>query len=187
VDVANPCVFVRASDLGLEGDELPAELADTPGLLDRFERIRGTVCERLGIVDDATAAREETPTTPFIAVVSPPRSYDCSVDRTVSASEIDVTARIITTGTPHHAYAMTGAMCLAAASRFPGTIPNQVVRRSGERVTIGHPKGTIEVGVDVDIGDGTPVVESVSVGRTVRPLLSGEAYYRYVDGLERLR
>lgn len=189
VDVANPCVFVRASDMGLEGDELPVEMASTPGLLDRFERIRSEVCEQIGLVDDAADAPDETPTTPFIATVAPPLNYDCSVDRSIAASEIDTTGRIITTGTPHHAYAMTGAMSLAAASQLPGTIPSEVVRSPllGERVTIGHPKGTIDVGVDADLDGETPTVESVTVSRTVRPLFTGEVYYRYVDELERLR
>ena len=189
VDVANPCVFVRAADLGLDGDELPAELSGTPGLLDRLERIRGTVCARLGLVDRAAAAADESPTTPFIAMVAPPRSYERSDGGTVAADDVDVTARIVTTGTPHHAYAMTGAMCLAAAARLPGTIPNEVVRRPvpEDRVTIGHPKGTIAVGVDATLDGDEPVVESVTVSRTARPILTGEVYYRYVNGLERLR
>jgi 2-methylaconitate cis-trans-isomerase PrpF len=182
IDVTNPCVFVRAADLGLSGTELPATMGEDTALLDRLERIRGTVCERLGLVDDAARAADESPTTPFIAVVSGPQSYDCSVDKHVTAEEIDITARIVTTGTPHHAYAMTGAMCLAAASQVPGTIPNEVVRGETDRVTIGHPKGTITVGVTAD-EDG---VESVTVGRTAREILRGTALYRYVDGLERL-
>lgn len=189
LDVTNPCVFVRASDLGIEGNELPDELSGTPGLLDRFERIRGAVCERLDMVESASDARNETPTTPFIAAVAPPLSYDCSVKKSIDASEVDVTARIITTGTPHHAYAMTGAMCLAAASKLPGTIPNEVARRptSDGRVTIGHPKGIIDVGVTANVAGETPTVESVTVSRTARPVMDGEVYYRYVDGLERLR
>jgi 2-methylaconitate cis-trans-isomerase PrpF len=189
VDAANPCVFVRASELGLDGTELPDELSATPGLLDRLERIRGTVCARLGMVDRPADAADETPTTPFIAMVAPPLNYECSVDRSVEADAIDVTARIVTTGTPHHAYAMTGAMCLGAATRIPGTIPNEVVRTPvpGDRVTIGHPKGTIDVGVEARLDRDHPTIESVTVSRTARPVMAGEVYYRYVDGLERLR
>lgn len=182
LDVTNPCVFVRADAVGLSGTELPQEISETPGLLDTLELIRGAVCERLGLVEDATAAQMERPTIPFIAVVSKPQSYNCSVDKSVAAEDIDVTARIITTQTPHHAYAMTGAMCLAAASQLPGTVPNQVARRETDRVTIGHPKGTISVGVSTSDDQ----VESVTVSRTAREIMHGTLFYRYVDGLEEL-
>lgn len=198
-DVGNPCVFLRAADLNLDGTELPAELSETPGLLDEIERIRGAVCERIGLVDDASRSRDESPAVPQIAVVSEPRSYDSSVGTRVSADEIDITARVVTSGTPHHAYAVTGAMCLAATASLPGTVPNEVVRRGADgSVVIGHPKGTIEIGVEVaedetrrarneDAGDGAaPRIEAVTVGRTARPLFAGEAQYRYVGDLSRL-
>jgi 2-methylaconitate cis-trans-isomerase PrpF len=151
VDVGNPCVFVRAADLGLSGTELPGELTETEGLLDRTERIRGAVCQRLGLAERAETAGTESPAVPQFAVVSPSQSYDCSVDKRVEADDIDVTGRIVTSGTSHHAYAVTGAMCLPAATRLPGTVPNGV-RRDGvdESVTIGHPKGTIRIGVDIE-------------------------------------
>ncbi|WP_435075524.1 2-methylaconitate cis-trans isomerase PrpF family protein [Halorubrum sp. HHNYT27] len=197
-DVGNPCVFLRASDLELDGTELPAELTETPGLLDELERIRGVVCERIGLLDDASRSRSESPAVPQIAVVSEPQSYDTSVGTHVSAAEIDITARIVTSGTPHHAYAVTGALCLAATASLPGTVPNEVVRRGTDgSVTIGHPKGTIEIGVEVgeeetrDTRDGDddgpdPTIEAVTVGRTARPLFTGEAQYRYVGELSHL-
>jgi 2-methylaconitate cis-trans-isomerase PrpF len=182
LDVTNPCVFVRADAVGLSGTELPKEITETPGLLNTLELIRGAVCERLGLVEEAADAQMERPTIPFIAVVSEPQSYDCSVDKSVAAEDVDVTARIVTTQTPHHAYAMTGAMCLAAASQLPGTVPNQVVREETNRVTIGHPKGMISVGVSAT----DERVESVTVSRTAREIMQGTLFYRYVDGLEAL-
>jgi 2-methylaconitate cis-trans-isomerase PrpF len=182
LDVTNPCVFVRADAVGLSGTELPQELSETSGLLDRLELIRGAVCERLGLVEDAADAQMERPTIPFIAVVSEPQSYDCSADKFVAGEDIDVMARIITTQTPHHAYAMTGAMCLAAASQLTETVPNQVVREETDRVTIGHPKGKISVGVSA----ADDRVESVTVNRTAREIMRGTLLYRYVNGLEEL-
>lgn len=186
VDVTNPCVYVRAADLGLDGTELPDALSATTGLLDRLEAIRGAVCEQIGRVEHAADAATESPTVPFVAAVAPPQGYACSNGGSVAADEIDITARIVTTQTPHHAYAMTGAMCLAAAARLPGTIPNEVVRpaESNAPVRIGHPKGRIAV--DVTTGDDRSV-ESVTVGRTFRPIMDGSVYYRYVDELAALR
>jgi 2-methylaconitate cis-trans-isomerase PrpF len=80
---------------------------------------------------------------------------------------------------------MTGAMCLGDAARLPGTIPNEVASGDGSRVTIGHPKGTISVEATVDAA--VPSVESVTVGRTMRPLVDGTFSYRYEDQLADLR
>lgn len=182
IDVTNPCVFVRAGDLGMDGTELPTDISEDPELLETLEMIRGTVAERLGIVDDAKTADQERPTTPFIAMVTEPKSYETSVNTEVVAADIDITGRIVTTQTPHHAYAMTGAMSLAAATQLPGTVPNAVAKTETSEVTIGHPKGTLTVAVDVQ---GTNV-ESVTVGRTVREIMRGTALYRYIDGLEKL-
>ncbi|MFB6160189.1 MAG: 2-methylaconitate cis-trans isomerase PrpF family protein [Haloferacaceae archaeon] len=183
VEVTNPNVFVRAADLGLSGTELPAAIEADDDLMARIERIRGHAARRLGLVDDPAAAARVTPEVPFLQIVSEPQSYDCSIDDRVEASEVDVTGRIMSNQHPHHAYAMTGAMCLGAAARLPGTIPNEILGPGTGEVRIGHPKGRVAVGVDVE-GD---TVNSVTMRRTARPLFHGDVYYRYVGELESLR
>jgi len=178
IDVANPNVFVRASDLGLSGIELPEALASNQALVQRVERIRAHGCVAMGLVDDPATATEERPGIPQIALVSTPQAYETSVGGTVEADSTDITARIFTTGTPHHAYAMTGAMCLGAAARLPGTIPNECAE-NGDTVTIGHPKGRITVGVEVEDSR----VSSVTVARTARPLMDGRVYFRPIGKL----
>lgn len=188
VDVTNVVAYVRAADLGLSGTELPNDIRSHPDLLDRMERIRGAVCVELGLVDEPEAAEYEYPIFPHIAFVSEPQSYECSVDKTVRADEIDITARVISMQDPHHAYAMTSALCLGATAKIPGTVPNEVVRDpNADRITIGHPKGTMTVGATVETDGNQPVVDRVTVGRTVRPIMHGSVYYRYIDGLESLR
>lgn len=181
VDVANLNVFVKARDLGLTGTELPEELDDSE-LLERIELIRGAACEYLGLVDDRRDAVTERAAIPQIALVSEPQPSDTATDDHDEGT--DVTSRLVTTQTPHHSYAMTGAMCLAASTRLEGTIPNQLSAgdTSGD-VTIGHPQGRITVGVETAMVDGERSVESVSVGRTARLLVDGEMYYRHVGPL----
>lgn len=41
MDAANPLVFVKASDLGLTGKELPSELDNDPEKLELLEKVRG--------------------------------------------------------------------------------------------------------------------------------------------------
>jgi len=183
VDATNVTVFLRAADLGLAGTESPTTLAERDGLLDRLERIRGAACVKLGLVDDPADAVDERPTMPFIAVVAPPTGYATTVGSTVEADDVDVVARMVSTGHPHHAYATTGAMCLAAATRVPGTVTEAVARGSGEAVRIGHPKGTIRIGVETGAaaGDGARPIDAVSIDRTARLLMSGTAFARDLD------
>lgn len=184
VDATNVTVFLRAEDVGLDGTEAPTTLAERDGILERLERIRGAACVELGLVDDPADAADERPTMPFVAVVAPPKGYVTTGGSTVDADDVDVVARMVSTGHPHHAYATTGAMCLAAATRVPGTLTEAVARRSEATVRIGHPKGTIPIGVETRKprdGTGSGPVESVSIDRTARLLMSGTAFARDLD------
>lgn len=180
VDAANPVAFVRAADLGLSGTELPDALREDTALVDTVECIRGVVCHRLGLVDDPADARSERPGIPQVALVSEPQSSERSTGGQVAADEVDVTARAFTNGKPHHAYPVTGAMCLAATVHLPGTIPAEVadVTPGQDAVVIGHPKGRIEVGTDVTVDGDTPEVRGLTVGRTARVLVEGRVFYR---------
>lgn len=179
VDATNLVLYIRASDLGMTGTELPDEIEARPNLLETFRGARETVRDVLGLED----AKKSNPS---IGIVSEPQSYECSVDRSVDAADIDVTTRWISLQ-PHHAVGMTGAMCIGAASRVPGTLPNQYARQRGDSLTLGHPKGTVTVDVDVTVSDGEATVESITNRRTARPLVHGRVYHRHLDELEQLR
>ena len=92
--------------------------------------------------------------------------------------EADIEARAVSMQRIHHAFPMTGALCLAAAVRIEGTIANQVACRrtgagaTGETIRLRHPKGIVELRADVDGRE----VRSVGVTRTARRLLRGEAF-----------
>ncbi|NGM71316.1 protein FldA [Natronolimnobius sp. AArcel1] len=182
VDATNVTVFLRADALNCTGTELPAELNATEGLLTELEQIRGAACVELGLVDNAADAIDQRPTMPFVALITKPQAYETTVGSSVARDEIDVTARMVSTQQPHHAYATTGAMCLAAATRIHGTIPAEAARGTGDAVRIGHPKGTMTIGVDAD--SVTEQIRHVSIGRTARQLMSGKAFYRDLDRLK---
>jgi 2-methylaconitate cis-trans-isomerase PrpF len=82
-------------------------------------------------------------------------------------------------GRVHHACPMTVLMCAAAAALVLGTVPHAaaLVRDGlpqGEAtVAVAHPKGIATA--TVRLGDGA-TVDSVSITRTARRLLTGEAY-----------
>ena len=163
VDVTHPYAFVCAGTLDLAiRDAAPHDLNRDLALLEQLELIRGACAVALGRVDDPRQAAEQSAIVPRLVLVDEP----------VNASH-DVTAVGVSMGRVHHALPMTGALCLAAAVRLPGTVPAAVARNVvGETVRIRHPKGVVEVLADVDPSADSPV-RSVGVIRTARRLMSG--------------
>lgn len=106
-------MFVRADALGLDGTESPMAIEDGEELLEQLKQIRAAACLDLdldlGLVDEKERASIECPTMPFIAIVSSPQAYATTVDGNVDPEDIDTTARMVSTGWPHYAYATTGS------------------------------------------------------------------------------
>ncbi|MCX4094645.1 PrpF domain-containing protein [Nocardia sp. alder85J] len=201
VDVTTAYVFARAADFGVVPHaRTVAEWNADRALCDRLEQARGEAARLLGVVENASDARELSPVIPRIVLVAP------------GTEETGVEVVAVSMGAIHRAVPMTAALCLAAAVRLPGTLPHEYAcgtaasgrdpagsagvtadsgrdpaesdcgavefaRETGEPLRIGHPLGTVDVlaTVGADAG-GAPVVESVGVVRTARRLMSGTAY-----------
>ncbi|MGI6423656.1 MAG: PrpF domain-containing protein [Tepidanaerobacteraceae bacterium] len=65
VDAANPLVFIRAEELGLTGTETADEIETDKALMEKIERIRGAVAEKIGMVESWDQAAKKTPYIPF--------------------------------------------------------------------------------------------------------------------------
>lgn len=179
VDAGTLGVAMRAEDLGLTGTELPATLEGRTDVLATIEDLRGQIREAL----DLTEARRSNPSA---AIVSAPQSYETSDGGRVDADDIDLTVRYVSLQ-PHHAASLTGSMTLTTSAMLPGTVPNGVADLRGQStVTLGHPKGTLAIDVEVTDGD-EPQVERVTYRRTICPVFRGEVYYRYLGPLTALR
>ncbi|MBI3966161.1 MAG: 3-methylitaconate isomerase, partial [Chloroflexi bacterium] len=178
VDVANPSVFVRASDFGLAGTELPAQITGDAALLDRLQAIRGQAAVRLGFVDDWREARLKSPSVPFVILVSPPADYVAADGREVRAGDVDLVGRPISAaGFAHKSFQGTGSVCTAVAALIPGTIVAEAARlRNPGRVVLGHGLGTLELAAAVEPhGDAYRVTRAALV-RTARRLFDGAVY-----------
>ena len=181
VDAANPAVYVPASVLGATATETPAEIESNLELMRKLEAIRRAASVRMGIAPDlATAANISGP---GIAFVAPPVAMSTLSGRKLAAEDMDIAVRVISNGQPHRATPLTGALCLATATRIAGTIPHEVARRavmSDAPIRIGHPSGLIVVDAKVDGASGStgPHVAYAAVYRTARRLFEGRVLYR---------
>ncbi|MGZ3619613.1 MAG: PrpF domain-containing protein [Candidatus Binataceae bacterium] len=193
VDAANPCVFVAADALGASGVEMPDELEANGALLRRLEAIRIAASLRMGIAKTAEAAAR-IPSIPKVAMVAPAREARTLADERLAAADADITVRMISIGQPHRAVPLTGAMCLAVASRIEGTVVNRIARPSAsptDPVRIAQPSGLTVVGAVVRRSrDGEHrewLAESATVYRTARRLMEGWVYVRASMVPENLR
>jgi 2-methylaconitate cis-trans-isomerase PrpF len=188
VDAANPLVFVLAGDIGMTGRETPSDIEAWPGLLGLLEKIRGEAAKTLGFIKMAEDSSWKSPTVPKMTIVASPSGYKnadaAASGLCVEAGRIDLLGRMMSMQRPHPTYALTGAMCTAAAAVIPGTVVYEVRRRDADpgRLRIGHPGGIMEAGVDYREGPGGPVILRTYGFRTARLLMKGTAYYE--DGKE---
>jgi 2-methylaconitate isomerase len=176
VDAANPCVFVRAADLGLAGTEMPEALDGRPDLLDRLEAIRRAASVAMGIAPSLEAAAA-IGSVPKVAFVAPPQDAPTLSGAPLAAADLDVTVRMISIGQPHRAVPLTGGMCLAVAARIDGTLVAEACAgREREIVRIAQPSGVTEIGAVVVRGTDGWRAESAVVYRTARRLMDGFVY-----------
>lgn len=179
VDATNTLVFVNAADLGLRGDELPEEIDKNPRLLELIENIRGMAAVKLGLCSDYQESEWETPGIPKMTIVSESCDYQTIHGKRINKAEIDITARMMSMQKTHPSYAMTGAMCTAAAAVIPGTIVYDLTQSNfnPQCIRIGHPGGILEGGVNYEIdGNGSVFVKDTFGYRTANLLMEGFAY-----------
>lgn len=176
-DVVNPCVFVSAADLGLQGTELNSELADRTDILQELESIRLKMAVAAGMAQNEQEA-EQTPSIPKIAMVTEPQDYVTSAGKLIKASEVDIVARMVSMGRFHRTFAGSCLYNLAATCLLSGTIPNRFsAHKYGGKeamIRIGHPEGIVEVraGLTEDRKD----IAFVGLDRTARRIMKGEIF-----------
>lgn len=180
-DVANPCVFVEAGAVGLEGSELPDHFASDTALIDLLREVRGKAAEKLGFCEDWRDVDRQSPALPLMIMVAEPKSY-CTLRRhAIEPEAIDLRARMVWYNRCHESLAGTGSMCTAAASRIPGSIVNRIIATSAaqsDHLRIGHPLGVMKVNVSARRANMAGGVEFDALGfsRTARRLMDGFVY-----------
>lgn len=157
VDVSNPGVFVRVTDLGVPAAEdlTPQVIEGNAPLKARLEEIRRAGASAMGLDPDVESV-------PKIVLL-----FDSPSPGT------DIRCLAMSMGQAHKAVPLTLALCLGAASQLSGTIPWQAVGSRKAIVTVGHPSGKVDIGTTFEGSE----IRSADLRRTARVLMKGRVFY----------
>ena len=161
VDSGTLYAFVRAGDLGLAGDEAPAELDANQDFRRLMERVREEVMGRI----NAHLGTQHPPKRLKLAVVAAPRA---------ASPDAAIVARIINPARVHKAYAVSGGICLASAATVPGSLVHEIVAAGSSPWTVGitHPSGSLAV----TLRRSADRITACEVDRTARLIMQGLAH-----------
>jgi len=176
VDAGNPAAFVRADEIGLRGDELPAEIDSNPDALAILEEIRAKVSAILGFCATWRDAYQRYRSIPKIAFVAAPAEYRGLQGGVIAAESMDLRARVLSMGRLHKAYAVTAGIPTAVACRLPGSVVHGLTRPGCSTVRIGHPSGVLSLDVCLSQNAAGLELKEVVVGRTARRLMEGHVF-----------
>lgn len=184
VDAANPFVFVKAKDLGLKGSELPDEISKYPDMVAKMLEIREAAAVLMGFAKTTEEARSTVKAVPKFCAVASPQDYVSVEGAAVTEKESDIIVRMLSMGRPLPSMAITGAICVAVASKITGSAVQELLTETAngkDSVNIGHPGGILPAKVQVEKTDGKFHAISGTVYRTARRMMSGTVYIPEVD------
>lgn len=176
VQTGIPTVFLRAEDLGYTGTELQQDINNDANALEKLEKIRAYAALQMGLISNISeaATRQHTPKIAFVAHA---QDYTSSSGQAVLAKETDLLVRALSMGKLHHAMMGTAAIAIAVTANIPGTLLYQLRRSTqGQKVTFGHPSGTLTVGADVIEQDGIWRMHKAIMSRSARVLMKGTVF-----------
>jgi 4-oxalomesaconate tautomerase len=158
IDNGMPCVVMRASDMGITGQESPEELDNNAPLRAKLEAIR-LKCGPLMNLGDVSEK-----TVPKITMVSEPRAGGAIATRTFIPHRC------------HKTIGVLGAVSVATACLIDGT-PASKLAETGQgpvrTLSVEHPDGEMTVVAKLDQAGK---VTSAAILRTARKLMDGEVY-----------
>lgn len=162
VDNGMPVVVARAADLGLTGDEDPADLAADTTLTDRIQALRTEAGALMGLGDVTGTSVPKT------TLVAAPAAGGAIRTRTFIPLR------------PHPSIGVLGAISVVTATLLDGAVGHELLRLPGDGGPLGveHPSGALQVDVVLDTSTSRPRVRRSTVIRTARPLFDGTAYPR---------
>ena len=174
IDAGAPACFVDASELGTSGMESPAELRLR---LKELVELRSTASAAMGL---SSPDEVPSPAVPKIGTVASPQDYVSASGQRISASDYDISVRMVSMFDPHPAIGITSAVALARAAFVDGTLISTLIDRrtltsrndDGEvAIRIGTPAGVISC--RVQLGESGEVVR-LGVRRVARRIANAD-------------
>ncbi|WP_419947067.1 4-oxalomesaconate tautomerase [Candidatus Poriferisodalis sp.] len=165
IDNGMPTVVLRAADLGIAGDETPAELEANQPFTERLENARRQAGKLMNLGDVSTT------TVPKMTLVSAPRAGGSICTRTFIPHRC------------HEAIGVLGAVSAATAVRLPGAAGAELLEPGDDPdlVEIEHPTGTFAARVELAHGPDGPTVGRSGIVRTARKLFDGVVFPRAAE------
>lgn len=178
IDAANPVVLVQAKALGLSGTEI--ERIDRDNAIKGYlETIRCKAAVMIGLAETEEEATLTSQAVPKIAFVAQAQTYTSTGDKIIGSETIDMVARIMSMGTLHRSFAVSGGIATAGAAMIPGTVAYDLVSdqaRKQDFLRIGHPSGIIDIGAKIEVDGDTVAYREAAVSRTARRLMEGYVF-----------
>ena len=173
VDAGNPTAFVRAEELKLRGNELPAEFDQDMATRAKLEAIRKKVGEMMGIPVSQSI--------PKISFIAPAQDFKTVTGKMVGKDSVSMLARVMSMGKMHKTFAVTAGIPAAIGAVIPNSVVNQVVAGgkpvpADKEIVIGHPSGMMDVKVEARFDKNGPHIVSCTVGRTAQKIMDGQVY-----------
>jgi 4-oxalomesaconate tautomerase len=162
VDNGMPSVLMRAADLGITGDESPADLEADGGLADRLRTVRLEAATVMGMGDVSDA------TVPKLVLLAPPREGGAIATRSFLPVRV------------HTSIGVLGALTVGAGVLAEGSVGCGLAELPppGAPLRIEHPTGHFDVEVALESGpSGYRVVSSAAL-RTARKIFDGRVFPR---------
>jgi 4-oxalomesaconate tautomerase len=164
IDNGMPVVVMRATDMGIVGDEAPTELEANEGLRKRLESIR-LQAGRLMNLGDVTDS-----SVPKLSMVSPP----------INGGHINT--RTFIPHRCHEAIGVLGAVSVATAALLADSPAAEVAAFGADRTNIvcEHPTGSFTAAIVAHTDEaGVVTVERAGIVRTARKLMDGIVFPRH--------
>lgn len=169
IDMANPVVFVSFEQFGLSETERDEESLKKKGIQELVEIIRIKSAEAANLFSKSQDISNSM--YPFVALVSSSNNGD-----DVEENSIQLISRLFVNKELHKTYPITGAVCLAVATKLPETVISSTLslnKKNCEMINIFHPQGNIEVSCALKkIGDDF-LIQKAAVARTARKIMEG--------------
>lgn len=161
VDNGMPVVVLRATDMGIVGDESPEQLNANKVLKEKLQSIRLQIGAKmnLGNVDGASV--------PKMCLISPPKNGGVVHTRTFIPYRC------------HAAIGVLGAVSAATACVIPGSVAEGIAHippGNPVQMSVEHPSGEFSINLDIDRSGAIPKVKQAGLLRTARLLSRGELY-----------